>query len=345
MSSHAERSRQPAPLMPPPQQTAQRSAIAPPATTLPPGALMNNVQHVTTPVQAKPTIQRQANGESIAPMDVESDIHRARGGGQTLDPNLQRSMGQAMGADFSHVKVHTDRTSDNLNHALQAKAFTTGSDVFFRQGEYNPSSKGGQELIAHELTHVVQQTGASVQRRPDPLIQRVGLADASKHLTSPDPAADQAARAEFIRDNFNDFWFRLRMDRPLCEATLEFTDKNLAGENLRIIRDVYHSSIGLPAVFDQYIPDGAPDFVNIGFPLRTRLTTQGRDNLTMADIEEVLKELAGSVRGVIHGERTKPAFAVDYIAMSDAFGYSVGGGRERRGRGDASADSASAAAS
>ncbi|WP_072620747.1 DUF4157 domain-containing protein [Spirulina major] len=157
MSSYSDVFRKPHQTnLPAPAQALQREAIAPPPTTLPPGALINNVSQAT--------IQRQANGESIAPMDVESDIHRARGGGQTLDPNLQRSMGQAMGADFSHVKVHTDRTSDNLNHALQAKAFTTGSDVFFRQGEYNPSSKGGQELIAHELTHVVQQTGASQQR-------------------------------------------------------------------------------------------------------------------------------------------------------------------------------------
>ena len=73
-------------------------------------------------------------------------------------------MVSAMGADFSGVKVHTDAKSDKLNKSIQAKAFTTGRDVFFRQGEYNPGSQGGQELIAHELTHVVQQSGGAVQR-------------------------------------------------------------------------------------------------------------------------------------------------------------------------------------
>jgi hypothetical protein len=68
-------------------------------------------------------------------------------------------MGQAMGADFSGVKVHTDTQSDQLNQSIQAKAFTTGQDVFFRQGEYQPESRSGQELIAHELTHVMQQQG------------------------------------------------------------------------------------------------------------------------------------------------------------------------------------------
>jgi hypothetical protein len=71
-------------------------------------------------------------------------------------------MGQAMGADFSGVKVHTDSQSDQLNQSIQAKAFTTGQDVFFRQGAYDPGSREGQELIAHELTHVVQQNGSAV---------------------------------------------------------------------------------------------------------------------------------------------------------------------------------------
>ncbi|WP_257236722.1 eCIS core domain-containing protein [Nostoc sp. 'Peltigera malacea cyanobiont' DB3992] len=111
-------------------------------------------------LQAKLTLQRR---EAIAG-GVESTINRARGGGQPLDAGLQQSMGQAMGADFSGVRVHTDTQSNQLNQSIQAKAFTTGQDVFFRQGKYQPGSRGGQELIAHELTHVVQQNGGTVQR-------------------------------------------------------------------------------------------------------------------------------------------------------------------------------------
>ncbi len=116
-------------------------------------------------LQTKSLVQRRENlngGE--ASTDLESSIQSARGGGQSLDPNLQAQMGQAMGADFSGVKVHTDAQADQLNKSIQAKAFTTGQDLFFRQGAYEPSSRGGQELIAHELTHVVQQTG-SIQRK------------------------------------------------------------------------------------------------------------------------------------------------------------------------------------
>ncbi|NEN91641.1 MAG: DUF4157 domain-containing protein [Okeania sp. SIO3H1] len=105
-----------------------------------------------------------AGGETSA--DFESAIASARGSGQPLDSGLQAQMDQAMGADFTGVRVHTDFQSDQLNQLIQAKAFTTGQDVFFKKGEYQPKSRRGQELIAHELTHVVQQGGVSqIQRQ------------------------------------------------------------------------------------------------------------------------------------------------------------------------------------
>ncbi|PZV12170.1 MAG: hypothetical protein DCF20_18050 [Pseudanabaena sp.] len=122
-------------------------------------------------LQMKSLVQRRENlGGGQASTDLESSIQSVRGGGRSLDAGLQQSMGQAMGADFSGVKVHTDSQSDQLNQSIQAKAFTTGQDVFFRQGAYDSSSKGGQELIAHELTHVVQQS----QGRVKPTMQMKG---------------------------------------------------------------------------------------------------------------------------------------------------------------------------
>jgi len=139
-------------------------------------------------LQMKSLVQRRENlGGGEASTDLESSIQSARGGGKSLDPNLQTQMGKAMGADFSGVKVHTDSQSDQLNKSIQAKAFTTGQDVFFRQGAYDPSSQGGQELIAHELTHVVQQNGKganapSVSAAPES-VQRLISADSFKKKT------------------------------------------------------------------------------------------------------------------------------------------------------------------
>jgi hypothetical protein len=126
-------------------------------------------------LQMKPLVQRREviNGGQ-ASTDLESSINSARSGGQPLDTSLRQSMGQAMGADFSGVKVHTDAQADQLNQSIQAKAFTTGQDVFFRQGAYQPGSQGGQELIAHELTHVVQQRAMGVHRKLVDNISHIG---------------------------------------------------------------------------------------------------------------------------------------------------------------------------
>ena len=66
-----------------------------------------------------------------------------------------------MGQDLSDVRVHTGNAADALSRSLGATAFTTGSDIFFRDGAYDPGSSDCQRLIAHELTHVAQQGGAT----------------------------------------------------------------------------------------------------------------------------------------------------------------------------------------
>lgn len=106
--------------------------------------------------------QRSGDGPFDLDDDTADRINRERGAGQSLDSNVQAKMGDSTGQDFSDVKVHTGPESHALNEQLSAKAFTTGSDIFFREGAYDPGSSGGQELLAHELTHVVQQRSGSV---------------------------------------------------------------------------------------------------------------------------------------------------------------------------------------
>lgn len=114
--------------------------------------------------QMQPLVQRRTGeGGTAATPDIESSIKHARGKGRPIPDHVRGSMEQAFGADFSGVKVHTDTHADHLNRSIQARAFTTGQDVFFRQGEFALGSKRGQELLAHELTHVVQQNGNAVQ--------------------------------------------------------------------------------------------------------------------------------------------------------------------------------------
>ncbi len=107
------------------------------------------------------------SGSFDVEQDVERQISAKSGSGQSI-PDVNRQMFESsMGHDFSGVNVHADSESDSLNKQLGARAFTTGSDIFFRQGEYNPASSDGQELLAHELTHVVQQGGAGVKAKKE----------------------------------------------------------------------------------------------------------------------------------------------------------------------------------
>lgn len=113
------------------------------------------------PQRLQPYGENRGEGE-VAPQ-IEAAINRKRGGGQAMDPATRTRMNGAFGADFSGVRVHKDGEADALNRALGARAFTTGRDIFFRQSEYNPATAPGKELLAHELTHVLQQGGTTVR--------------------------------------------------------------------------------------------------------------------------------------------------------------------------------------
>jgi hypothetical protein len=131
-----------------------------------PGPGVATVLHLQQQVgnRAVQRLLAQRKGKESLDLDDETAgrINRARGGGQPLEGAVQEQMSAAMGYDFSGVRVHTSPESDDLNRQLSARAFTTGQDIFVRQGDYAPHSSSGRELIAHELSHVVQQTTGRV---------------------------------------------------------------------------------------------------------------------------------------------------------------------------------------
>lgn len=95
---------------------------------------------------------------------TERAIRSERSGGRPLGA-VQPQFEAALGADLSGVRLHVGRRSDELNDALQANAFTTGSDVFVRSDAYAPATPEGQHLLAHELAHTVQQGAVPMLRR------------------------------------------------------------------------------------------------------------------------------------------------------------------------------------
>jgi hypothetical protein len=114
-----------------------------------------------SPKEEEEPLQAKAASETASTVDsnVEGNINNLRGGGQPLPEPVRNYFEPRFGYDFSQVRVHTDSKAADTAQAVNAKAFTLGQDIVFNTGQYSPEHEEGKKLIAHELTHVVQQTG------------------------------------------------------------------------------------------------------------------------------------------------------------------------------------------
>lgn len=121
------------------------------------------------PVQKK----AESTGTAASPV-VSSKIEGSRGKGKPLPAKALREMNSSFGVDFSTVHIHDNHESADLNKELHAQAFTHGNNIYFGKGKFDPESSTGKFLLAHELTHVIQQSS-------EPMLQR-----------DEDPSADQA---------------------------------------------------------------------------------------------------------------------------------------------------------
>ena len=96
---------------------------------------------------------------------VEADISRTRAGGTPLDTGARRFFEPRFGRELSDTKIHTDAHAARLASSLNAQAFTVGRDIYLAAGKYQPGTESGRSLLAHELTHTVQQQpGAKLER-------------------------------------------------------------------------------------------------------------------------------------------------------------------------------------
>ncbi|ELY87645.1 hypothetical protein C483_17138 [Natrialba hulunbeirensis JCM 10989] len=146
-------------------------------------------------------IQRALEGTDTTRDEVPGTVLDVLGqGGKPLDGPIQRALEERMDADFSNVRIHTGAKAAEAADAIGAKAFTCGNDIVFNSGEYNPESGEGQFLLAHELAHVKQQTGAAIsmmpqegglQIDPDPQLEREADEAAMQVLSGEEPATVQ----------------------------------------------------------------------------------------------------------------------------------------------------------
>lgn len=133
-------------------------------------AIADQVTRTTDPIPSAPKPLSalfariaQTKSESGAPVSraLSRRITSSQGGGSQMDLATQTFMQRRFGTDFSHVRVHTDADAAHLNRELGAYAFTVGRDIYFGSGQYAPATNPGRHLLAHELTHTLQQTHSS----------------------------------------------------------------------------------------------------------------------------------------------------------------------------------------
>jgi len=154
----------------------------------------------------------------------DNKLESSKGGGLSLPKETSRFMESNFDSDFSGVRIHTDSNAAQMSSQINAQAFTHGNDIYFNEGKYNPGTSGGKNLIAHELTHTVQQ-GASVQKKSShnkiqknsshvntlTTVQRSWLGDAWDAVSDVASSAVDfvkeglEAGLNFIKDKFHDF--------------------------------------------------------------------------------------------------------------------------------------------
>ena len=157
------------------------------------------------PVAVQPvsgtTVHRQPDGASASGTSlgatssgVPSAVHRSLdSGGRSLPDSTREHFESRFGHDFSKVRIHTDQRASEGASAINARAFTSGSHIVFGAGQFAPQSSVGQKLLAHELTHVLQQRSGVVQRSG--LIQRACEDGETEHTVVEDDSLWKLARA------------------------------------------------------------------------------------------------------------------------------------------------------
>ena len=138
-----------------------------------------------------PEVRRKAEGLPDVGANVAAEIQASDAAGQPLPASVRRFMEPRFRADFGGVRIHTSDRAATLNRQLAARAFTVGRQVFFGRDQFRPENEEGQELIAHELTHTIQQGGRSTAAARTQRVRRrrrsrsSASASATRSTTSP----------------------------------------------------------------------------------------------------------------------------------------------------------------
>lgn len=135
--------------------------------------------------EEKPAQKKESDNAKAEEPDIEKEIIASKNGGKPMEADVRKEMEKQFSRDFKNVRIHNDGMSYEMCRRINAQAFTHGSHIYFAEGKYNPQNTEGKRLLAHELTHVVQQ-GNEVKRK---MLQKAPPEPSS--TTSPTAKADE----------------------------------------------------------------------------------------------------------------------------------------------------------
>jgi hypothetical protein len=104
-------------------------------------------------------LRQSGRGPPVSPISFEQTLSSSKGSGSALPGDTRQFMESRFNADFSGIRIHAGSTAEHLSSSVNAQAFTHGNDIYFNKGKFSPHSADGRALLAHELTHTIQQGG------------------------------------------------------------------------------------------------------------------------------------------------------------------------------------------
>jgi len=166
----------------------------------------------------KPSLMAKENNSTGAREgsdQLAQQLKDQRGDGAPLSREVRDEMSNSIGADFSNVRIHTGEKAAALSNELGAQAFTHGNDVYFNSGKYDADSSAGKHLLAHELTHVVQQGAApAMESKTSPATAAHSTPGVQREISTPLPEGvkpdEKSEVANFPIGSFN---VEIRPDR------------------------------------------------------------------------------------------------------------------------------------
>ncbi len=242
------------------------------------------------PLNITPIIQKSSfDGGGVANDAISSQIAASKGGGNPMGESTKNFMENRFGNDFSGVRIHTDSNAIQLSQNLDAQAFTVGNDVFFNQGKYSPDSDSGKHLLAHELTHTVQQSG-TIQRENEE--SNTAISTQARFIVDDSETPQEGQMQKSI--------FLTRLNNEVCETVNQamqgtpYTSENCPYLRAIFARHENSSPVYLEQTMERYQPSirfaqSAGDYIE---QIRIRVFGAATRWLETKNIAEVLQEEA-----------------------------------------------------